>query len=358
MVLPAERETYFAEVLVKTWGLIDNVARVPPHRVAQLEDILFEKIRQRTHGADDEGKTAKRIFKHFDLDGFGTVEMKEFACALETLGCVFPQHEMAALFCKIDRNGSGKLDYEEFSAWFAHRGSGNNPNVNPVFGMQREVPHQVIDKVKAKVAARPGYAMATFRHIFNKMDKNGDARLDRHEVQWGLREDGHVLSPSEFERLFKYFDRNNDGVVDINEFFDALCPALPAEVSAAVDELYAKHTKCNCNMDCCKDCSGVCTKCSCCKNTCTASCCSPGGNCCQGKVCLNRMAAAADWSLNGDVKAGKISTAQAKQAWINAVCPKCCCATKAELAAFFRAQQYQWGKMSPAEVAKMMLNFF
>ena len=76
-------------------------------------------------------------------------------------------------------------------------------------------------KVKAKVAARPGYAMATFRHIFNKMDKNGDARLDRHEVQWGLREDGHVLSPSEFERLFKYFDRNNDGVVDINEFFES-----------------------------------------------------------------------------------------------------------------------------------------
>ena len=46
-------------------------------------------MRQKTHGADDEGKTIMRIFRHFDLDGFGTIEPKEFYKALETLGCVF-----------------------------------------------------------------------------------------------------------------------------------------------------------------------------------------------------------------------------------------------------------------------------
>lgn len=39
---------------------------------------------------------------------------------------------------------------------------------------------------------------------------------------WGLRENGHDLSPSEFERIFKYFDKNNDGKVDYDEFLRGL----------------------------------------------------------------------------------------------------------------------------------------
>lgn len=35
---------------------------------------------------------------------------------------------------------------------------------------------------------------------------------------WGLKENGHNLSPSEFERIFKYFDRNNSGTISYDEF--------------------------------------------------------------------------------------------------------------------------------------------
>lgn len=41
-----------------------------------------------------------------------------------------------ALFNKIDRDGSGKLDYEELANMLALMGSGNNPNVNPVWTMK------------------------------------------------------------------------------------------------------------------------------------------------------------------------------------------------------------------------------
>ena len=166
-VLPAERETYFSEVVVRTWGLNANIANVHSSRIAQIETIIFEKVRQRTHGADDEGKTAKRIFKHFDLNGNGVVASTEFAQALETIGCVFPEHEMNALFNKIDRNGSGKLDYEEFSAWFAMQGTGNNPNVNPVFGLKREPPHQVLEKIRNTVLAKQTAAASGYRSLSN-----------------------------------------------------------------------------------------------------------------------------------------------------------------------------------------------
>lgn len=86
-------------------------------------------------------KQLEKIFKHFDLDGFGTIEPLEFKKSLETLGCVFKDFEIEAIFNKYDLKGTGKLDYEEFASFFAHKGSGNNPNVNPVFGITREPPN-------------------------------------------------------------------------------------------------------------------------------------------------------------------------------------------------------------------------
>ena len=139
--LPAEKDDYFVDLVLKTWGLTAEKVYVSSQRLIELEDIIFEKVRQRTHGADDEGKTIRKIFRHFDLDGFGTIEPHEFKKALETLGCIFKEHEIDALFKKYDANSNGKLDYEEFGNFFARKGSGNNPNVNPVFGLTREPPN-------------------------------------------------------------------------------------------------------------------------------------------------------------------------------------------------------------------------
>lgn len=101
-VLPWERDTYFCQTVTKVWGLKADPTAVSAARICQLEDTLFEKIRQRTHGADDEGKTVKRFFKHFDLWGNGTIGREEFKKALETLGCVWNDIELAALFNKYD----------------------------------------------------------------------------------------------------------------------------------------------------------------------------------------------------------------------------------------------------------------
>lgn len=179
-------------------------------------------MRQKTHGSDDEGKTVRKMFRHFDLDGYGTIELPEFKKTLETIGCLFKEHEIEALFKKYDANNNGKLDYEEFASFFARKGSGNNPNVNPVFGISREPPNQVLDKIKATLKARGTHGIRGMGIVFRRMDNSRDRKLDRYEFQWGLKENGHDLSPSEFERIFKFFDRNNDGYVSYDEFIRGL----------------------------------------------------------------------------------------------------------------------------------------
>jgi Ca2+-binding EF-hand superfamily protein len=213
---------------------------VNARRLAEIEDVIFEKIRQRTHGADDEGKTVRKIFKHFDLDGFGTIEFSEFTRALESIGCTFPEHEQRAVFAKYDKDGNNKLDYEEFSAWFAIRGSGNNPNVNPVFGIQREPPNQVLQKILDTMKARGAHGIRGLGIVFRRMDNNGDKKMDRNEFMWGLRENGHNLSPSEFERIFKYFDKNNDGKISYDEFLRGIRGDMNARRLALVKLAYQK----------------------------------------------------------------------------------------------------------------------
>lgn len=239
--LPAERSDYFIQVVLKSWGLDSDKKSVNPHKLAQLQLQVFEKVRQRTHGADDEGKTLKKIMKHFDVEGYGTIGPKQFRQALETLGCTFSEHEIDALFAKFDANGNGKVDYEEMSSAFALHGSGNNPNVNPVFGVEREPPLAVLDKVRSTLQSKPGNGCDQLLHTFYRMDKNGSGKLDRHEFAWALKDNGHTLSQHEFERIFKFFDKNNDGILDVQEFMTGIRGNLSerkiAQVNAFVEKV-------------------------------------------------------------------------------------------------------------------------
>jgi Ca2+-binding EF-hand superfamily protein len=136
---------------------------------------------------------------------------------LEALGCTFRDHELKALFAH-SQNDQGLVNIESFAARFAHRASGNNPNINPVFGLSKEVPHEAIEKIRSVLKGKGMYGVRALVQLFRTFDKDANAKLDRHEIQWVLKQNGQNLQPSEFERLFRYFDVNNDGSISISEF--------------------------------------------------------------------------------------------------------------------------------------------
>jgi Ca2+-binding EF-hand superfamily protein len=238
--LPWERDTYFMQLVTESWGLTADKSAVPEAHLAQLESVIFEKIRQRTHGADDEGKTVKRFFKHFDLMGRSSLSAGEFKKAMEALGCTFKQNELDAVFAKYDKNQSGYLDFEEFAGMYALRGTGNNPNVNPVFGLTREAPHAVLEKIRTVLREKGIYGVRALVSMFRRFDTNKDSKLDRHEVQWVLKQNGQNFSPSEFERVFKFFDRNNDGSISINEFITGIRGEMNAARAAVVEDAWKR----------------------------------------------------------------------------------------------------------------------
>ena len=43
--LPAEKDDYFVDMVLGTWGLASQATFVNPKRLAELEGIVFEKVR-------------------------------------------------------------------------------------------------------------------------------------------------------------------------------------------------------------------------------------------------------------------------------------------------------------------------
>ena len=90
------------------------------------------------------GKQSGRYSDILTLMGMELLNLQNSRMHLRQLGvCLLIQRW---LLCSTSM--MQKLDYEEFANFFANKGSGNNPNVNPVFGITREPPNQVVDKVK------------------------------------------------------------------------------------------------------------------------------------------------------------------------------------------------------------------
>jgi calcyphosin len=54
--------------------------------------------------------------------------------------------------------------------------------------------------------------------FFKRYDKNHNGTLERDEFTWALKEAGIVLTKTESDNLFKYFDKNNDNLITYQEF--------------------------------------------------------------------------------------------------------------------------------------------
>lgn len=240
-VIPTDRTAYFMDIIARTLNIPleiyvpsedekpkpkaadkeeKEVEELPPEETFEM--LLYEKIRERTNHKEDEGRTLRRAIKYVDTKDIGAITLQQFSDLLVNIGCPLNPEETKLLFLKYADHSSMKITTDLICNYFALIGAGQNPNVKPSFKLEPDPPKQVLTKIRKLLKEKGDEGIKELVRLFQKADKSGNGKLDRHEFAWILKENGHRLMPLELEKLFKYFDRNNDNEISYKEFIQAI----------------------------------------------------------------------------------------------------------------------------------------
>lgn len=131
----------------------------------------------------------KRVFQMFDRNGDGRITKKELSDSLENLGIYIPDKELAEMIEKIDVNGDGCVDIDEFGALY------------------RSIMEERDEE-------------EDMREAFNVFDQNGDGFITVDELRsvlasLGLKQ-GRTLE--DCKRMIMKVDVDGDGMVNFKEF--------------------------------------------------------------------------------------------------------------------------------------------
>lgn len=171
------------------------------------------------------------IFMQFDTDGDGVLNASEFKRALHAIGLPKREGDKANLdeftFKQMDKNGDGQLSIEEFDAYL--------PVPLRAKVEAKLAAGWKFDEEKWK-ASQERHAKYNLAKIFKKFDSDGDGSLGMDELKrafhaLGLeKRSGEKLEMD--EAMFKSFDVSGDGMVSVEEF-EASCPP---EVREKIEE--------------------------------------------------------------------------------------------------------------------------
>ncbi|KAJ1387857.1 EF-Hand 1, calcium-binding site [Sesbania bispinosa] len=131
----------------------------------------------------------KRVFQMFDRNGDGRITKKELTDSLENLGIFIPDKELTQMIEKIDVNGDGCVDMDEFG----------------------ELYQSIMDERDEE---------EDMREAFNVFDQNRDGFITVDELRavlssLGLKQGRTV---EECKRMIMKVDVDGDGMVNYKEF--------------------------------------------------------------------------------------------------------------------------------------------
>jgi len=131
----------------------------------------------------------KRVFQMFDRNGDGRITKKELTDSLENLGIFIPDKELSQMIEKIDVNGDGCVDLDEFG----------------------ELYQSIMNEKDEE---------EDMREAFNVFDQNGDGFITVEELRvvlssLGLKQGRTV---EECKRMIMKVDVDGDGMVNYKEF--------------------------------------------------------------------------------------------------------------------------------------------
>lgn len=210
------------------WG--HRAHTVDSGEVDRLEEKLRAKIESLPGFDINPVRSLQAFFGAADVDGSGKITPKELFAAVKKLPPPHPRHSTSvavpqesertvlALFKRYDLNGSGTLDLKEFGA--------------AVFAEGASKATSTIGKIREVLAKRAGglTSLKSLGRQFNILDKDRGGMLTRKELEDGLsmllRGLGVVLTAKQYGDLFDEWDVNDDNRISYDEFLRAVRGAM------------------------------------------------------------------------------------------------------------------------------------
>ncbi|KAJ3361607.1 Centrin-1 [Kappamyces sp. JEL0680] len=135
----------------------------------------------------DQKQEIREAFDLFDSDGSGTIEVKELKVAMRALGFEPKKEEMKKMMQDVDKNGTGKIDFNEF-----------------------------LELMTAKMAEKD--SKEEILKAFRLFDDDGTNSISFKNLKRVAKELGENLTDEELQEMIDEADRNGDGVIDEDEF--------------------------------------------------------------------------------------------------------------------------------------------
>jgi Ca2+-binding EF-hand superfamily protein len=140
------------------------------------------------------------LFEKFDKDRSGRITSSDFQRAFEGLGFSTSQYDVEDLMRRIDDDGDGSIDFNEFVN-AALRPAGGSKS-----GSYRHYAAAVDEKLR-KLVRDAKFSEAAIKKLFSKFDRNGSGSITVGEFKRGFMEMGIQTSTKEITDLIDRLDR-------------------------------------------------------------------------------------------------------------------------------------------------------
>jgi len=136
----------------------------------------------------------RKAFDMFDKQGKGTIHTSMVSTILRSLGQTFEDNDLAALIDDIDEDGSGELEFEEFSSLAS-----------------RFMVEEDAEAIQQEL-----------REAFRLYDKEGNGYINVSDLRDILRALDDNLAEDELDEMIAEIDTDGSGTVDFDEFLEMM----------------------------------------------------------------------------------------------------------------------------------------
>ncbi|KAK6789932.1 hypothetical protein RDI58_013732 [Solanum bulbocastanum] len=132
----------------------------------------------------------KRVFHMFDRNGDGRITKKELNDSLENMGIFMSDSDLAQMINKIDVNGDGYIDIDEFGALYETimEERDEEEDIREAFNVfdQNGDGYITVDELKSVLASlglKQGRTVDDCKRMIKKVDADGDGMLKSTQME-------------------------------------------------------------------------------------------------------------------------------------------------------------------------------